>query len=62
MQHCQRLSGGRAAPVAHLRREAVGSHDQGRTMNREEKFEAWQRGYERTQVRLWELALIMVAK
>ena len=34
--------------------------DQGRTMNREEKMETWQRGYERTQLALWQLGLIGV--
>jgi hypothetical protein len=36
--------------------------DQGKTMSREEKFEAWLRAYERTQLKLWELALVMVAR
>lgn len=36
--------------------------DQGRTMSREEKFDAWQRGYERTMLALWEQGLIQVAK
>ncbi|WP_017907430.1 DUF1364 family protein [Xanthomonas sp. SHU 199] len=35
--------------------------DQGRTMNREEKFEAWQRAHERTMLALWQLGLIRVA-
>lgn len=35
--------------------------DQGKTMSREEKFDAWQRGYERTMVELWQRGLIKVA-
>jgi hypothetical protein len=35
--------------------------DQGRTMSREEKFEAWQRAHERTMLALWQLGLIRVA-
>ncbi len=30
-------------------------------MNREEKFEAWQRAHERTMLALWQLGLIRVA-
>lgn len=36
--------------------------DQGTTMTREEKFEAWQRAFERTLLALWERGLIQVAK
>lgn len=35
--------------------------DQGRTMSREQKFEAWQRAHERTMLALWQLGLIRVA-
>ncbi|MGH8032712.1 MAG: nuclease domain-containing protein [Luteimonas sp.] len=35
--------------------------DQGNSMSRGEKFEAWQRGYERTQVELWRRGLVRVA-
>lgn len=34
--------------------------DQGRTMTREEKFDAWQRGHEATMLQLWERGLIGV--
>lgn len=36
--------------------------DQGKTMSREEKFDVWQRAYERTMLALWEMGLIQVAK
>lgn len=35
--------------------------DQGKTMTREEKFEAWQRAHERTVLELWQRGLIRVA-
>lgn len=35
--------------------------DQGKTMSREEKFEAWQRAHESTFLALWQLGLIRVA-
>lgn len=36
--------------------------DQGRTMTREEKFDAWNSAFERTYLALWERGLIKVAK
>lgn len=35
--------------------------DQGLTMSREEKFDAWQRAHEATFLTLWQLGLIRVA-
>ena len=35
--------------------------DQGRTMSREEKLHAWQLGYEKTMLELWQRGLIRVA-
>lgn len=35
--------------------------DQGRTMSREEKFDAWQRAHEATMLELWRRGLIRVA-
>lgn len=34
--------------------------DQGKTMSREEKFDAWERGHIRTMLQLWERGLIQV--
>lgn len=34
--------------------------DQGKTMSREEKFDVWQRAYERTMLELWRRGLIGV--
>lgn len=36
--------------------------DQGKSMTREEKFDAWQRAHERTMLQLWRNGLIQVAK
>lgn len=36
--------------------------DQGKTMNREEKFDIWQRAHDRTFLLLWERGLIGVMK
>ncbi len=36
--------------------------DQGKTMSRGEKFEAWQRGHEATMLQLWQLGLIGVTR
>ncbi|MFC4729485.1 hypothetical protein [Coralloluteibacterium thermophilus] len=35
--------------------------DQGRTMSRDEKFEAWNRAYERTVLELWRRGLVEVS-